>query len=319
MRNFNLFSFISWRDWWLQKYFTYSGMTSQLIQLDRATQMHCWVPKTVCPKKQSLVLIHGFGANAMWQWHPQIKPLLHNFNLYIPDLVFFGKSFSTGSERSELFQAESVMMVLKHLGVSRFHLGGISYGGFVAYRLAHLYPETVDKVVIISSNVCMVPDDRNDLMRTDDSKTVPEILLPQTPDDFKTLMKFAIHRPPRMLPSFLLQDFINIMYTEQREQKVELLKQLVIGTQEAPPLPVLTQETLIIWGEHDHVFPLDLGKRLKRHLGDRAKLEVIEDVGHASQLEKPDEFNYLINTFLLDSSTFCGQQHFFTLGCCSSN
>lgn len=297
-----LFSFISWKDWWLQLYFIYSGMSPQLIQLDEFTQMHCWVPRAKSPDKHTLVLIHGYGANAMWQWHQQISPLLLHFNLYVPDIVFFGKSYSRGSERSEFFQAQSMMKLMKHLGVSRFHLGGISYGGFVAYRLAHLYPEAVEKVIIISSGVCMMPQDRHEVFQTNDWRTVTEILLPQSPDKLRALLNISMHRPPRMIPSFILHDIINIMYTDQREQRIELLQQLVLGKEGAPPLPVLIQETLIIWGEHDRVFPVELGHRLKRHLGDRTELIVLKDTGHAAQLENPYEFNNLIKNFLLESS-----------------
>lgn len=301
MRN-KLLSFISWKDWWLQLNFIYSGMSPQLIQVDEFTQMHCWVPRAKSPDKHTLVLIHGYGANAMWQWHQQISPLLLHFNLYVPDIVFFGKSYSRGSDRSEFFQAQSVMKLMNHLGVSRFHLGGISYGGFVAYRLAHLYPEVVEKVVIICSGVCMMPQDRHEVFQTNDWRTVAEVLLPQSPDKLMALLKISMHRPPRMIPSFILQDIINTMYTDQREQRIELLQQLVLGKEGAPPLPVLIQETLIIWGEHDRIFPLELGYRLKRHLGDRAELIVLKDAGHAAQLENPYEFNNVIKTFLLESS-----------------
>jgi len=286
----------------LQLYFVCSGMSPQLIQIDEFTQMHCWVPRTKSPDKHTLVILHGYGANAMWQWHQQIRPLLLHFNLYVPDIVFFGKSYSRGSERSEFFQAQSVMKLMKHLGVSRFHLAGISYGGFITYRLAHLYPEAVQKVIIISSGVCMMPHDSHEIFQTNDWSTVTEVFLPQTPDNLRTLMKISMNRPPGMIPSFILQDFIDTMYTEQREQRIELLKQLVLGKEGAPPLPVLIQDTLIIWGDHDRVFPLELGHRLKRHLGDRAELMVLKDVGHAAQLENPCEFNNLIKMFLLDSS-----------------
>ncbi|GLJ12035.1 hypothetical protein SUGI_0182530 [Cryptomeria japonica] len=298
----SIFSFISWRDWSLQLYFIYCGMTSQVIKVDTTTEMHCWVPTTPSPKKPTLVLIHGFGANAMWQWYLQIRPLLHNFNVYVPDLVFFGKSYFTGNERSEFFQAESVMKLLKQLGVTRFHLGGISYGGFVAYRLAHLFPDSVEKVVIISSGVCMVYEDKDELFKNNDSLVVADILLPKTPDHLRLLMKFSLNRPPTMVPSFILQDFINVMYTEQRERKVELLQHVAFSKEGAPPLPVLNQETLIIWGADDLVFPLELGHRLKRHLGDKAKLVVLKEAGHAVQLESPHEFNNVIKTFLIGSS-----------------
>ncbi|KAH9291405.1 hypothetical protein KI387_043406, partial [Taxus chinensis] len=75
------------------------------------------------------------------------------------------------------------MKLLKQLGVGKFHLGGISYGGFVAYRLAHLFPQAVERVVIISSGVCMVYQEKDELFRNNNSLAVADILLPQTPDN----------------------------------------------------------------------------------------------------------------------------------------
>ncbi|ERM93805.1 hypothetical protein AMTR_s01033p00010870, partial [Amborella trichopoda] len=60
--------------------------------------------------------------------------------------------------------------------------------------------------------------------------------------------------------------------------------------------------TLIIWGEHDQIFPLDLGHRLKRHLGENAKLVVIPSAGHAVNLEKPKAFCKHLKAFLIGPS-----------------
>ncbi|KAG1342633.1 putative 4,5:9,10-diseco-3-hydroxy-5,9, 17-trioxoandrosta-1(10),2-diene-4-oate hydrolase-like [Cocos nucifera] len=67
------------------------------------------------------------------------------------------------------------------------------------------------------------------------------------------------------------------------------------------PLPVLKQETLILWGDQDEVFPLSLAYQLQRHLGAKSRLEVIKDAGHALQLEKPEHVNRLIKWFLLNA------------------
>ncbi|KAL4579501.1 hypothetical protein LXL04_015650 [Taraxacum kok-saghyz] len=47
--------------------------------------------------------------------------------------------------------------------------------------------------------------------------------------------------------------------------------------------------TLIIWDEHDRLFPLELGERLKGHLGEDAKLVILKNAGHAINAEKPKE------------------------------
>ena len=94
MAKSNCFSFTASRNWFLKYSFSNSGLKSSTTDLGNGTIIHCWIPKTHKEKKPSLVLIHGIGANAMWQWSEFIKPLSSRFNLYIPDLLFFGESYT---------------------------------------------------------------------------------------------------------------------------------------------------------------------------------------------------------------------------------
>eukprot|EP01018_Ginkgo_biloba_P007864 Gb_08079 [translate_table: standard] len=294
------FSFTASRNQCFYISFASAGMKSKLVELGDGTTMHCWIPKK--PRNRpALLLIHGLGANAMWQWSSQIRPFLLYFDLYVPDLVFFGKSFTTRSERTELFQAQCVMKLMENLGVTKFHVVGVSYGGFVAYSLAHLYPDTVQKVVLVCSGVCLEEKDMKEgLFKISDLTTAISILLPQTASNLKTLMKMSFWKPPKMVPSCFLKDFIQIMVKDRREERIELVNHLIMD-KNASTLPVINQEALIIWGEHDQIFPLELGNRLKRHLGDRAEMVVFKNAGHAVHLEKKDEFNKLLKKFLLAS------------------
>ncbi|KAL6578334.1 hypothetical protein OROMI_010662 [Orobanche minor] len=66
--------------------------------------------------------------------------------------------------------------------------------------------------------------------------------------------------------------------------------------------PEPTTPTLIVWGDQDRIFPLELANRLKRHLGENAELVVMKNTGHGFTHEKPKEFNRHLKTFLLKSS-----------------
>ena len=58
--------------------------------------------------------------------------------MYVPDLVFFGESYSSKSDRSVAFQAKCVCDGLKKMLVNKFSIYAISYGGFVGYRMAEV-------------------------------------------------------------------------------------------------------------------------------------------------------------------------------------
>ncbi|EFJ24350.1 hypothetical protein SELMODRAFT_101768 [Selaginella moellendorffii] len=290
----------------LHSKFVSAGLELRSIQADNTTVIQCWVPKrkkssSSGSSKRAVLLIHGFGANAMWQWSSQLKELGSEMELYIPNLIFFGESTTTSPNRSEVYQAKSLMNVMEALGVHRFDVVGVSYGGFVAFRMAHLFPQAVERVVIASSGVCMTPLDVDSITKTAKVEAVSDFLLPTTPDELRKLIKLSFYRPSSCLLDCVLEDYINLLYIERREEKVELLQGLQLGVdqQEDPtPLPVLTQESLIIWGEHDQIFPVALAHKVKSHLGDKSKLVILKKASHAVQIEQAHQFNTHILEFL---------------------
>ncbi|XP_022131513.1 uncharacterized protein LOC111004689 isoform X2 [Momordica charantia] len=266
------FSFIETKTWCHRYSFSKCGLQSTITDLKDGTIVHCWVPKKPNESKPNLLLIHGIGANALWQWGDVIRGLVAHFNVYVPDLIFFGNSFTTRPERTEWFQAECVIRVMEANSVGKLSLVGISYGGFVGYSVAALYPEMVEKVVICCSGVCVEEKDfRDGLLRVSDLEEATKILVPQKPEKLKELVAYSFFRPPplRLMLTCLLNDFI--------------------------------ERTMILWGEHDQVFPLELGHRLKQHLGDNATLVIIKNAGHAFTAEEPKEFYNHLKSFLVDS------------------
>ncbi|KAK8930762.1 hypothetical protein KSP39_PZI016856 [Platanthera zijinensis] len=297
-------SLVALKDFQLSLFFLLCGLSTCTVSFTAggaATSIQIWIPRRRRQGKPALVLIHGFGGNCKWQFQDQIGTLSRSFDLYIPDLVFFGRSASATAERSVGFQSRCVAAAMRDLGVEKYSVAGISYGGFVAFRLAAEAAEVVERVVILTSAICATAEEMNALAGRE-KRDVSEILLPRRAEDLMALMRRSLHRPPRWLPAFLLRDFVDVMYKDQREERVELLLELLSNGLDLHPLPVLSKEVLIIWGDKDNVFPISFGHRLQRHLGRNARLEVIADAGHAVQLEKPHIVNHLILSFLLQST-----------------
>ncbi|KAJ1382003.1 Epoxide hydrolase-like [Sesbania bispinosa] len=293
-------SFTVLRDRWFRHSFSNSGLKSTTTDLGDGTVMHCWVPKSHNASNPSLLLIHGIGANAMWQWNPFISSLTRHFNLYVSDLVFFGDSYSTRPERSECFQAKCVMGLMEAHGVQRMNVVGLSYGGFVAYSMAAQFPKSVEKLVLCCAGVCLEEKDMDEGMFQ--VKTVDEavnMLLPQTPEMIKQLVQLTFVKPVKVMPTCFLNDFIEVMCTEYRQERKELI-QALHKDRKLSNLPKITQPTQIIWGEQDQVFPLELAHRLKRHVGEKAQLVVIKNAGHAINIEKPKELYKNLKSFLIN-------------------
>ncbi|KAK8942309.1 hypothetical protein KSP40_PGU019055 [Platanthera guangdongensis] len=236
-------SLVALKDFQLSLFFLLCGLSTRTVSFTAggsATSIQIWIPRRRRQGKPALVLIHGFGGNSKWQFHDQIGTLSRSFDLYIPDLVFFGRSASATAERSVGFQSRCVAAAMRDLGVVKYSVAGISYGGFVAFRLAAEAAEVVERVVILTSGICATTEEMNALAGRE-KRDVSEILLPRRAEDLMALMRRSLHRPPKWLPAFLLRDFVEVMYKDQREERVELLLELLSNGLDLHPLPVLSK------------------------------------------------------------------------------
>ncbi|CAI9116659.1 OLC1v1017864C1 [Oldenlandia corymbosa var. corymbosa] len=90
----------------------------------------------------------------------------------------------------------------------------MSYGGFVAYSMAAQFKECVERVVICCAGVCLEEKDiKNRLFPVNDVDVAAAILLPETAETMRELLLYAFVKPPKALPSCLLNDFIDTTAT----------------------------------------------------------------------------------------------------------
>jgi pimeloyl-ACP methyl ester carboxylesterase len=233
-----------------------------------------------------VVLLHGFGASAVWQWHEQIAPLARNHRVIVPDLLWFGGSWSKRRDFSVDYQLEVVAALLDHLGIESADFVGISYGGIIAHELAALHGERVRKLVILDSpGRSYTASDHAQMLERLAVRDVGDLLVPRTPEDVQTLLELGYHKPPKT-PRWVHGQVLRAMYGEFRAEKVALLGSLLEALGELKGRPgEVRHETLLIWGEHDCVFPLEIGRRLEADMKGRARLRVVAGGGHAPNLE----------------------------------
>ncbi|KAM4099747.1 hypothetical protein ACB094_05G015300 [Castanea mollissima] len=287
--------FISFLDTMLSLNFRLCSMSPCTVSLDDQTTMHFWTPNHRQLNKPTLVLIHGYGGNSRWQFFTQVWPLSRSFNLYVPDLLFFGESYTNWTDRSELFQARCIREGLKRLSVNKFSVVGISYGGYVTYRMAEIYQDEVEKVVIMSSGICYTDDQKEEQLKKI-GRNVFDLIVPEKAQDMRLFMNLCIYKssPFKLIPNFFLMGFVQ----KNRKEKLELAEYM-LSRKADPNLPILPKKTLLIWGEKDNIFPVFLAHQLQRHLGPKSRLAILKDSGHAVIIDLPNMVNELIKSFVL--------------------
>ncbi|CAL4937852.1 unnamed protein product [Urochloa decumbens] len=313
------FSILPLMEFIARRAFLRAGLQSHTVALPSddgsgGANIHYWAPPGE-PRLPPLLLIHGFGPMATWQWRLQVGPLSRRFHLIVPDLLGFGASSSRTSPAaaaapSETAQAAALAALLDALpgGVSagpRVAVAGTSYGGFVAYALARAAgPGRVGPVVISNSDLLKTAEDDAALLQRAGGgfARTADLLMPLDARGARRLMELSFYRRQAvtLLPDFVLRQAVQQLFTDKREEKIELMKAVTVGTDEFKVTP-LPQDVLLIWGDHDQIFPLDKAFAVKRCLGEDVRLEIFEKTGHVPQMEDPARFNKLVLDFLLAS------------------
>ncbi|KAF8036136.1 hypothetical protein BT93_C1976 [Corymbia citriodora subsp. variegata] len=295
-------SFVALYEGHLRRCLTKSGLSQQTLAVDGDTTLQFWGPSPArrsAPRRPALVFLHGFGPKAIWQWRQQAQHFAAEFDVYIPDLVFFGGSATRSAERSEAFQAAAVGKLLEEAGVERYSVVGTSYGGFVAYHMARMWPERVERAVIASSGINRRRADGEEMARRAGAENPADIMLPETAASMRRLLGLAVSRRfSSMVPDFVLNDVIHRLYSENRKEKIELLRGCTTGKDDTPQVSALQQEVLLVWGENDRIFPVEMAHELKGLLGEKVRLEVMKNTGHVPQLEDTARFNEIVEGFL---------------------
>ncbi len=204
------------------------------------------------------------------------------------DLPGFGHSEEPEHAFSVEEYADWTLRLFEELGIRRATFIGHSYGGRVILKLASRadIPITIDRIVFIDAAGIM-------------AKKTPAQLRKQR--RYKRLKKISENPVIYSMFPDLIDDWRNRQGSEDYRRATPLMKQaLVKAVNEdlTDLLPLIKQESLLIWGDKDTATPLSDGQTFER-LIPNSRLFVIEGTGHFSYAEAPDRFISIINENLL--------------------
>jgi pimeloyl-ACP methyl ester carboxylesterase len=234
----------------------------------------------------AVLLLHGFPDS--WKiWRHQIPALVANgFQVIAPDLRGFGDSdkpagidaYRVGKSVSDL------TMVLDALGIERAHVVGHDWGAGVAWALALLAPDRVDKLVVMSVGHPLAPRtiaqrEKSWYMLLFQFEEAEELL---RRDDFALARAWAASHPEPDWEHFDLTPGLN-WYRANLHPRNELAR-----PRELPPV---TADTLGIYSDRDaYLLEANMTGSAPFVTGEW-RYERLDGVGHWMTLEAPERVN----------------------------
>lgn len=231
-------------------------------------------------KGKDLIMLHGWGQDVSSFW-PSVELLKDKFTLWLIDLPGFGKSDQPNKASGTKEYAENIAEFIKKNKIKKPSLLGHSFGGKVSIKFASMYPEVIDKLILVgASGIKPVPSIRKVLIYP-----LAKIVHHLVPDIFN--LKTAIRKK--------FYHRIESDYENAGLMKDTLLK--TIKEDLTSNLKEIKNLTLIIWGEEDGAVPLRYGKQMYR-LIKNSKLITVEGQGHFLHVHQPERFAKYVADFI---------------------
>lgn len=239
-----------------------------------------------------IIFIHGFPFNKE-MWNKQLEALSESFRVIAYDVRGHGNSYSGTDDFSiELF-VNDLLLLMDAIEIEKATLCGLSMGGYIALKAMENFPQRFDSLVLCDTN-CTAdsPEAKEKRMKA------IEIILE------KGVAKFA---DDSIKNFFAAESFIKKkdVIAEVREIMVNTTEKSVIKTLLALSRRLETCSTLckikvpvlILVGEEDKITPPEAAQFMKNEIHGSV-MSVIENAGHLSNLENPDQFNEQLIKFL---------------------
>ena len=243
-----------------------------------------------------VVLLHGYPFNRSL-WRDQVAVLRQDHRVIVPDLRGHGESVVVPGPATMELMASDIAGLLDSLNITQATIGGLSMGGYVALAFYRLFPARVHSLILAATRAQSDNDEakRNREVqatkaRQEGMKGIADALLP------KLLTADTVTKRPE-----IVKHLRGMMASTNPEGAATALEGMAIRQDQTSFLSQIAVPTLILVGSDDAITPPADAELMHREIPG-SRLEVIKGAGHVVNLEKPEEFNATVTSFLKASN-----------------
>jgi len=230
---------------------TSKGSSGQLIHVNDMDMNY-----KVLGTGKPLLLLHAFGGCGS-NWDAFTEELAEHYRLIIPDLRGHGHSTNPSGSFTHRETAYDVLALLDSLEIGEYSAMGISTGGMTLLHMATQQPARAKKIVLIGATTHF-PEQAREIMHMFSPDLVSEDIL----NHFRPCAGRGDEQVRQLTDQFYgFRDSYNDMNFTP------------------PHLATISASTLIIHGDRDDFFPVDIPVEMYHSIPDAA-LWIVPDGGH---------------------------------------
>lgn len=239
-----------------------------------------------------VVLVHAFPLSRV-MWAPQVEALSSQYRVIAVDLRGHGESDAPLWRYTMDQFADDLHALLDHLGIQAAVMAGLSMGGYILFAFHRRYASRVKALVLADTRA---------QADTEDGRA-KRMAMAQT----------AYNEGPAAVARQMMPIFFSPGALSSRPDLIQLAERIITANQVSgiagdlmgmadrpdsrPFLKDIACPTLVIVGEQDQGTPPTDARAIADGIPG-ARLVVIPNAGHLSNLEQPEAFNRAVRSFL---------------------
>jgi len=242
--------------------------------------------------KTPVIFLHGFPFDKS-MWKGQLDNLKNSNRLIAIDIRGFGKSTDEDTPLSIDLFSEDLVSFMDKLNIKKAIVCGLSMGGFITLNAIKKFPERFEALILCDTqciaDTAEVKENRN--------KAIEQIKRDGETEFNEKFVKSVFHPNSLTNKTELVENLSDIVFANSKEIIIAGIIALAGRSETCSNLSAIGIPTLIICGREDSVTPLAQSEFMHEHIKG-SSLKIIDNAGHVSNLEQPEEFNEYVRNFL---------------------
>lgn len=237
----------------------------------------------------AMVLLHSLGGHS-GMWRSTIGALRRAFTVIAPDARGHGNSAAAGPITVERF-AQDALAIVDALGIARFGVLGISMGGQAAMHIAANAPERVSFLIAADTSLGAAGKGADRIAETE--KRIAEIGARSFAEEYtrSRLQKSTPDRAVNEFADMVVKTLPDIYVTQLRS---------ILSQDLRPHVGKIRCPALVLVGANDVSTPPAAAAALRDAIPG-ARMEIIDDANHLSNIDRPERFDALASAFATES------------------
>jgi 3-oxoadipate enol-lactonase len=238
-----------------------------------------------------LLLVHGWPVDRT-MWAGQLGGLGAYARVLAPDLRGFGGSTVHPPYTIDQY-ADDLVAFLDALGLARAVVCGLSMGGYVAFAMLRRHRDRVRALVLADTRATADTDEARENRRRQIALIEQEGMSALADRQLQPMIgRTTLERQPELAESVR-----RMMASVSPDGAIGALRAMADRPDSTPLLATIDAPTLVVGGAEDGITPPGVLRAMAEQIPG-SRVEIVEQAGHLSPLERPAAFNHVVSEFL---------------------